>query len=71
MYVVQIDHAKETMNEPGTPVDVDAVRPLGQRRRVKRGIVASYIHDLSERHNGAHGPAQDAPAEAVEPSEEI
>jgi hypothetical protein len=71
MYVVQTNHAKETMNEPGTPVEVDAVRPLGQRRRVKRGIVASYIHDLSERHNDAHGSAHDAPAEAVEPSEEV
>jgi hypothetical protein len=58
------------MNEPRTPVDVDAVRPLQLRRRVKRGIVASYIHELSERHNGARGHAQDGAAEAVEQPEE-
>jgi hypothetical protein len=58
------------MNEPSTPVDLDTARPLQLRRRVKRGIVASYIHDLSERHNGAHGPVQDGAAEAVEQAEE-
>jgi hypothetical protein len=58
------------MNEPATPVDIDTARPLQLRRRVKRGIVASYIHELSERHNGARGHAQDGPPEAAEPPEE-
>jgi hypothetical protein len=58
------------MNEPRTPVDGEAAAPLQQRRRVKRGIVASYIHEISERHNGADAHAQDAPAAPVEPAEE-
>jgi hypothetical protein len=59
------------MNEPTTPVDIDTARPLQLRRRVKRGIVASYIHELSERHNGAHGPTEDGPVEAPEDPEEV
>jgi hypothetical protein len=59
------------MNESGTPVDADSVRPLQQRRRVKRGIVASYIHELSERHNGADAHAADAAAAPVPQPEEV
>jgi hypothetical protein len=59
------------MNEPLTPVDVDTARPLQQRRRVKRGIVASYIHELSERHRGADGRVQDGAPEPVEQAEEV
>ena len=58
------------MNEPRTPVDVDAVRPLQLRRRVKRGVVASYIHELSERHRGADARVHDGAPEAVEQPEE-
>ena len=56
------------MNEPRTPTDSAPTRPLALRRRVKRGIVASYIHEISERHNnGDAGEAQRTQA-AVEPA---
>ena len=58
------------MNEHRTPVDVGAVRPLQLRRRVMRGIVASYIHELSERHQGVDARVHDGAPEAVEQSEE-
>ena len=62
------------MNESRTPVDADAdadaTIPLQLRRRVKRGIVASYIHEISERHNGADAHAQDVAAAPAEPIEE-
>ena len=58
------------MNQPRTPVDADATIPPQLRRRVKRGIVASYIHEISERHNGADAHVQDVGAAAVEPVEE-
>jgi hypothetical protein len=58
------------MTEPRTPVDTDTPRPLQLRRRVKRGIVASYIHELSERHNAHEPHAQDGAPEAVEPVED-
>jgi hypothetical protein len=46
------------MTDTRTPAQVDtARRAKQQRRRVKRGIVASYIHEISERHNGAKRPA--------------
>jgi hypothetical protein len=56
------------MNEPPTPVEAQTATPHQLRRRVKRGIVASYIHEISERHNGAEHRAA---AEAVETSEEL
>jgi hypothetical protein len=57
------------MNEPRTQPDTAATRPLALRRRVKRGIVASYIHDISERHNNG-GKAREPlrPEAAVEPA---
>jgi hypothetical protein len=61
---------EKSMNEPRTPVDADATIPLQLRRRVKRGIVASYIHEISERHNGADAHAQDVAAAPAEPIEE-
>jgi hypothetical protein len=30
----------------------ESARDLQLRRRAKRGLVASYIHELSDRHNG-------------------
>jgi hypothetical protein len=39
------------MTHSRTPVDAAARRRKQQHRRVKRGIVASYIHQLSERHS--------------------
>jgi hypothetical protein len=39
------------MTNSRTPVDAATRRRKQQHRRVKRGIVASYIHQLSERHS--------------------
>ena len=39
------------MIEQQIPTDVEAARRIQRKRRVKRGIVAGYIHELSERHN--------------------
>jgi hypothetical protein len=33
------------------PTDAESTRRAEQGRRIKRGIVAGYIHELSERHN--------------------
>jgi hypothetical protein len=46
--------------------------PLARKRRVKRGIIASYIHDISGRHAEARSatsadrgePGADSPAPA-------
>jgi hypothetical protein len=40
------------MQEPRATHDTESVRHLQLRRRAKRGIVASYIHQVSARHNG-------------------
>jgi hypothetical protein len=41
-------------------------RPRGRARRVKRGIVAGYIHEISQRHAGpvslSPAPRRAAPA---------
>ena len=50
------------MIEQQIPTDVEAARRIQRKRRIKRGIVAGYIHELSERHN-------DSPEET--PSEEL
>ena len=42
------------MNKSRTSAAIDAARPLNdRRRRVKRGVVASYIHEISGRHADA------------------
>lgn len=38
------------MNEHGLPTDSDR-RIVRRRRRIRRGLVAGYIHELSARHN--------------------
>jgi hypothetical protein len=41
--------------------------PIARKRRVKRGIIASYIHDISGRHaeaRSAAGPGPEAPRAA-------
>jgi hypothetical protein len=58
------------MTEPSIPVDGDTARPLQLRRRVKRGIVASYIHELSVRHDGVSAREIEPVADAVEPVDE-
>ena len=50
------------MIEQTLPADTEATRRIQQHRRIKRGIVAGYIHELSER----HGESRDeAPAEEL------
>ena len=42
------------MNKSRTSAAIDAARPLNARwRRVKRGVIASYIHEISGRHADA------------------
>jgi hypothetical protein len=42
------------MNKHRTSAAIDAARPLSaRRRRVKRGVIASYIHEISGRHADA------------------
>jgi hypothetical protein len=57
------------MNDPRTQTDHEVTRPLAAlRRRVKRGIVASYIHDISARHNNGEARELQRPEPAVEPA---
>jgi hypothetical protein len=50
------------MIEQTLPAENEATRRFQQRRRIKRGIVAGYIHELSER----HGESRDeTPAEEL------
>ena len=49
MFVVQDSSAEDPLVTPPAPNPVHVPRPR-LRRRVKRGIVASYIHGLSQRH---------------------
>jgi hypothetical protein len=61
---------ERTMDEPRRPAGTDPAKVLQARRRARRGVVASYIHELSERHSGgdsrvpkdAPGRPEDAPA---------
>jgi hypothetical protein len=48
------------MTDTRTPNEATTARRLQLKRRVKRGIVASYIHQLSERHNENAGPKERA-----------
>jgi hypothetical protein len=41
-----------------------ATHPVGRRRRVKRGIVAGYIHEISPRHRAP----ESVPAPAAAPT---
>jgi hypothetical protein len=42
------------MNKSRTSAAIDAARPLNaRRRRVKRGVIASYLHEISGRHADA------------------
>jgi hypothetical protein len=58
------------MTEPRIPTDADTATPIALRRRVKRGIVASYIHDISERHGGAEAHESNGAQDAAEPTDE-
>jgi hypothetical protein len=55
------------------PVPSTSALPRARKRRVKRGIVAGYIHDISPRHRAATPVtielrAVPAPALAAEPA---
>jgi hypothetical protein len=47
---------------PSTPL------PRARKRRVKRGIVAGYIHDISPRHRAPVPVPVDAPASVPAPA---
>jgi hypothetical protein len=59
------------MTAPSRPQSLSSTSPLARPRRVKRGIVAGYIHDISPRHRGttqtlrASSPSIPVPATAV------
>jgi hypothetical protein len=44
------------MANPSSIPTLSSTRPLARPRRVKRGIVAGYIHDISPRHRSAAEP---------------
>lgn len=59
------------MTTPSRLPTLSSTSPLARPRRVKRGIVAGYIHDISPRHRGtstplkASSPSIPVPATAV------
>jgi hypothetical protein len=55
------------LTQPRSPEDAErAPQPAApRRRRVKRGIVASYIHDISRRHRDGQAPLAPEPVPAV------
>jgi hypothetical protein len=50
------------MTNPSRLPTLSSTSPLARPRRVKRGIVAGYIHDISPRHRGAAEPLKAAPS---------
>ena len=44
------------MSTPSRLPTLSSTTPTARPRRVKRGIVAGYIHDISPRHRGASEP---------------
>ena len=44
------------MNRP--TVDTESARRVAAGQRAKRGLIASYIHELSERHAGNRRAAE-------------
>jgi hypothetical protein len=56
-------------SDNGTLRPADKTRKLQRKRRVKRGIVASYLHELSPRHReGAAAALEPAVHEVAEPA---
>ncbi len=58
------------MTAPRKPTDTDPRRGHQQRRRVKRGIVASYIHEISGRHRASASRDERRPPALVEQAQE-
>jgi hypothetical protein len=61
---------EQTMTETRTPAETPSARRQQQHRRIKRGIVASYIHQISERHNDVAADDRLAAEALSEPAEE-
>jgi hypothetical protein len=56
------------MNDARTTPEIAATRPLEARRwRVERGLVATYLHERSDRHRAGEG-ARPAGNGGVEPT---
>lgn len=56
------------MTEPRTATEIESRQRLQLNRRARRGLVAGYIHELSERHRDHEEPVQvmaDSPREAM------
>jgi hypothetical protein len=58
------------MDERRLPDDTDTARRLRLERRARRGLIADYIHELSERHGGAGTSQQESAERRGEPSPE-
>ena len=58
------------MTETRTPAETPSARRQQQHRRIKRGIVASYIHQISERHNDAAAEERLEAEAVIETAEE-
>jgi hypothetical protein len=57
------------MNESRRKSDVEAVRRRQKGLRIKKGLVAGYLHELSDRHNNVAAPRVQTAGEALaEPS---
>jgi hypothetical protein len=46
------------MTAPSRLPTLSSNKPMARPRRVKRGIVAGYIHDISPRHRGVSTPVR-------------
>jgi hypothetical protein len=55
------------MDERRLPAETDAARRLRLEGRARRGLIADYIHELSERHSGAGGLGEEALEREGEP----
>jgi len=53
------------MQDTRTTTPVESAKRIAVRRRAKRGLFASYIHELSARHATAAGVGPQQPAEPV------
>ncbi len=58
------------MNEARTPQDAASARRHAVRRRASRGLVASYMHELSDRHRTHRDGVTEGTERGRHPSEE-
>jgi hypothetical protein len=62
------------MTAPSRLPSLSTPKPAARPRRVKRGVVAGYIHDISRRHTperlaSAAAPSRPVPIAAIEPQQ--